>query len=422
MRMVEALPDTNIFDSLFQLPVFWSLSIMLVIVALLYTWETAIKLVRTRTPAPLLPVIESMLAEVGGLGFIGLVLQIAVAPAEPWIGQLSEKFLGSEEILIESFEFLHSAFFEVGISFFIAAGGMVSICLGDLSRMKTMAGIGLDSRGTCMSTSVGLADMLDAPTIPCGATGDCMTDDEALIYLKPKVLDELSMDAGKRGAQFLLLREQMLRSNMVGEDFVVNDFLEQVFAKTLYEMVELSPLTWLPLIPAIALANSVDLSHDVVNAASPNAAESAGFFFSTPLAIIPNTGLVALSVVWGIWNYWKMTKVKNMLVPTLVRDGADGDRVRILPPRYTCKEEMQAFSSTPAWMSPIEKFFGGEPAENTKESLFGAAGSAGIELYLLSIKYHSFLCITSIVFFGSQILPRYAFVCTTKITMLCWSN
>jgi len=51
-------------------------------------------------------------------------------------------------------------------------------------------------------------------------------------------------------------------------------YAEEVLAHNLNETVELSPLVWLPIIQALAVANAVDLSHDVVNAASPNAYES----------------------------------------------------------------------------------------------------------------------------------------------------
>ena len=44
------------------------------IVSLLVTWENAIENIRENTPKPIVPVIDSMLAEVGGLGFVGLFL------------------------------------------------------------------------------------------------------------------------------------------------------------------------------------------------------------------------------------------------------------------------------------------------------------------------------------------------------------
>jgi hypothetical protein len=60
-------------------------------------------------------------------------------------------------------------------------------------------------------------------------------------------------------------------------------YAEEVLAHNLNETVELSPLVWLPIIQALAVANAVDLSHDVVNAASPNAYESSGYFFLNPM-------------------------------------------------------------------------------------------------------------------------------------------
>ena len=53
----------------------------------------------------------------------------------------------------------------------------------------------------------------------------------------------------------------------------------KISRKDLEEVAELSSVTWLPLIPLIALKNSVNLTRDVVLATSANVHNSCGMFF-----------------------------------------------------------------------------------------------------------------------------------------------
>ena len=57
------------------LPALGSSCIMLTIVALLYSWEKSVAWARETLPGELRPVVESILGEIGGLGFVGLLLQ-----------------------------------------------------------------------------------------------------------------------------------------------------------------------------------------------------------------------------------------------------------------------------------------------------------------------------------------------------------
>jgi hypothetical protein len=171
------------------------------------------------------------------------------------------------------------------------------------------------------------------------------------------------------------------------------------------EIVDLSPLSWLPIIPAIALSNALDLTHGVINAESPNAAETSGYFFSTTWVLLPTVGLQLFCLGWGILNFWKMAEIKSMLMPTLVRDAGLDGQVRLLPPAVENYSLRKEFDSTPAFLRPFERLFG-KPPENINSELFGEAGGNGPELYLTSIKFHTWLCVASIFFSASQILPR----------------
>ena len=58
------------------------------------------------------------------------------------IGSVSLQLFGEKDILVESFEFLHTAFFQVAVAFFLAAGGLV------------VAGIQKSNQITTISTSL----------------------------------------------------------------------------------------------------------------------------------------------------------------------------------------------------------------------------------------------------------------------------
>lgn len=214
--------------------------------------------------------------------------------------------------------------------------------------------------------------------------------------------NEITMGPEERIGKVLLLRSRLTERFELPTTFRIEKYVQGVFAENLLELVELSPLTWIYLIPALSLANSIDLSHDVINANSPNAFESCGYFLKTPVAIWPSLFTVALSSVWGVFNCWKVTQIKYMILPRLA---SINNETVILPPPVDMDNLLERFDSSPPWIQPIEGLFA-EPSKTRYERLFGRAGAAGPELYGNSIKLQSWLCLTHIVFFGSQIVPR----------------
>lgn len=54
-------------------PTFWSISIMISIVSLLLAWNEGIHTIRQKIPPALGTVIDSMLGEIGGLGFMDYI-------------------------------------------------------------------------------------------------------------------------------------------------------------------------------------------------------------------------------------------------------------------------------------------------------------------------------------------------------------
>lgn len=207
------------------------------------------------------------------------------------------------------------------------------------------------------------------------------------------------------------------------ETFRIENFVSLAFAENLLEMVELSPLTWIYLIPPLALCNSIDLSHEVVNASSGNAADTAGFFFSTPSAIFPSVFTVVLSLIWGLVNCWKTTQIKYMLLPRIAAttrttavanvndDATTTSAYEILPPPVENPQLVQSFvssmssSTLGALVNTVESVLA-KPPQTSFDALFGTAGAAGVELYRNSIQKQAWLCIAHIVFFLGQIVSR----------------
>eukprot|EP00977_Amphora_coffeiformis_P007652 scaffold1690_cov182-Amphora_coffeaeformis.AAC.9 len=375
------------------LPVLGSSGIMFVIVGLLYAWEGFVGWARQAVGKSLQPVVESILAEMGGLGFIGLLLQTFAPANREFLEHLSVQLFGEEEILMETFEFLHTAFFQVGVGFFVAAGAMVALGIQKLYEIETIEELQVDlTTGACTVTPETLARYL--PYAP----------QEQQERTQQNLWNEIAMSTEERAGKSLLMRYRLVEQNNLPETFRIEKYIEGAFAENLLELVELSPLTWIYLIPVLALANSIDLSHDVINANSPNAFESSGFFFSTPWAILPSVFTVLSSSVWGIWNCWKMTEIKYMLLPRLGRTSSTGE-VDVLAAPIDVKGLRENFNSSPSWVQPLEALWA-KPAVTDYDRLFGMAGAAGLDLYRNSIKIQSWLCITNIVFFGTQIVPR----------------
>jgi len=385
---------------------------MLSIVALLYTWEETIKTTREKLPATLMPVVDSMLAEMGGLGFVGLFLGVVVTggPLGGLVGEISERYLGDEEILLESFEFLHTAFFEVGVGFFLISGFTVAKVLDKIESLSDFSRAVFDTDADGNVCLEELADVLQVDTVTVDLDGDGeLTEEEISQALqktpKPTLYEQLFITSEQVKAEALVVRERFLQTCGVSPDFRIETYFAKVFSHNLEEIVELSPLTWLPLIPALSLGRSVDLSRDVVSAASANAAESSGFFLASPAFFGVSSTIAAVGLVWGLWNFWKLNAMKEMLVPALVRDSSTNCKATLLPPRYEDETLMKEFNSSPFIFAWIESIFGEAP-RNKQEKLFGAAGAAGPELYRNSIKFHSWLIVSQIIFWGTQIVAR----------------
>jgi len=372
-----------------------------------------------------MPVIDSMLAEVGGLGFIGLFLSTIVTggPLGQIISSLSSNYLNDDELLLETFEFLHTFFFQVGILFFAIAGIVVGAVLKDVQSLSTISELALDTDGDGEVSLDELADALQVDSMIVDLDGDgIITQEELTEAIRSKstninsftstFINEWNKNDIDYASENLVVRQRMMDKFQLPSTFKIEDYFAQIFGHNLEEVVELSPVTWLPLIPLIAVDNSVDLSRDVVSAASSNAFDSAGYFYATPWVLYSTILLQLISLVWSTFNYWKLSAIKEMLLPTLVKEH-EGSEAILLPPRYEDKVLLDRFNSSPSFFAWGEQFFTGggskvNPPNNDHEKLYGAMGSELPSIMKDSIQFHTWLSVALIVYSTTQIIFRDA--------------
>jgi len=423
--LTEASTKSTSVHSDFELLEFaelWSVLAMTCIVALLVAWEESVEKIIHNTPKQIKPVIDSMLAEVGGLGFIGLFLSTIVVggPLGSIVEQISERFLDDGELLLETFEFLHTFFFQVGILFFAISGIVVGAVLKEVSELGQISELALDADGDGEVTLDELADALNVESMIVDLDGDGVIDEyeigEALRVVSERdgnvLVEEYSTTEAERAAECLVIRQRMLEELGLPQTFKIEEYFAEIFGEDLEEFVELSPVTWLPLIPLIAISNSVDIRNHVVSASSSNAFDSCGYFFESPLNLYSTIVLQIVGLAWALFNFWKMASIKRMLVPTLVKGSEVGEAI-LLPPRYMDDHLRDQFNSSPAWVAWIERRLtdGGDkkyPSQNQHEELFGAVGSKFPEAYRDSIRFHTWLSVAQITYFTTQIVLRDA--------------
>ena len=172
------------------------------------------------TPKQIKPVIDSMLAEVGGLGFIGLFLSTLVVggPLGSIVERISEKFLEDGELLLETFEFLHTFFFQVGILFFAISGIVVGAVLKEVSELEQISELALDADGDGEVTLDELAEALDVESMIVDLDGDGVIDEyeigEALRVVSERdgnvLSEEYSTTEAERAAECLVIRQRMM--------------------------------------------------------------------------------------------------------------------------------------------------------------------------------------------------------------------
>ena len=124
-------------------PVFWTTSVLFVIVGMLVAWDTLVEIARKATPPAIATVLDNILIEMGSLGFIGLILSAVlnnpVSPLQTYVTHISRQYLGDEELLLESFHFLHELFFQAAIVYFFGSAFMTQRVIDSIEYASDLA-------------------------------------------------------------------------------------------------------------------------------------------------------------------------------------------------------------------------------------------------------------------------------------------
>ncbi len=176
-----------------------------------------------------------MLAEVCGIGFIGLILETFITNDEKHglgglLANLSEQFLGEGAILIEAFEYLHSALFDVGVAYFAVAGAVVNAVLGRINLLSIISQLALDTDGDGVVSLDELADALNVDAVVVDADGDGeLSHDEISDALRRAerrgFFDELNLTSEQRASEVLLVRERLLLQQNLPDSFLSKSWI-----------------------------------------------------------------------------------------------------------------------------------------------------------------------------------------------------
>jgi hypothetical protein len=230
-------------------PVFWSVTVMLTIVGLLKAWELSVEQLQETAPPAVRPVIDRVLGEIGGLGFVGLFLEVVLDPGLGFASALehvSERYLDDGELLLEAFEFLHGFFFRVAVAFFAAAAFVITRVVGQINEI---------TRLTESEITDGCPNTVE--TVPMAAYESYLRVDDPRRWRR--LTEELALTKQERGAEILVIRERLKNEGLLPSDtsFRVADYLERAFAEGQLDLIKLTPLSWVPLIPIHYFAASI---------------------------------------------------------------------------------------------------------------------------------------------------------------------
>ena len=75
--------------------------------------------------------------------------------------------------------------------------------------------------------------------------------------LSQDVIQECAMSTAEHSGEQLVIRERMMQERALLPKFAVKEYFSQSYGKDLGEVVELSPVAWLLLVPLIAFDNKL---------------------------------------------------------------------------------------------------------------------------------------------------------------------
>ena len=217
---------------------------MLVVVFLLMLWEVFVHALHKHTPKSILPAVEYGLSEIGGLGFIGLLLELF---------RVHEMAGEEHSETLEVFQYLHIVFFKVAIGYFVYSAICVHGVMVQIQNTRAA-----ERQENLPTNSTFTPSQLTLPSTTLW---------EELFYH--------GKDA--RSQEFLILRHRFLQKYQLPTDFHVA--ITPLLAHYLKELIHFSPFIWLPLVPIIAMGEAVDMTKGAANGASSNSDASVGYFY-----------------------------------------------------------------------------------------------------------------------------------------------
>ena len=322
--------------------------LMLAIVLLLMLWEYFVHALHNHTPKSILPAVEYSLSEIGGLGFIGLLLEIS--RVHEWVG---EEHRG----LLELFQFLHIAFFKVATGYFVWSAVMVHVAMVQIQDFREME---LEER------------------LPNGLN---FTPDQLTLPLT-SVWKELAHGYHDRSLEFLTIRHRFLRRYQLPTNFYAD--VTPLCAAYLEKLIHFSPMIWLPIIPILTMGEAIDMIHGVIDAESEHSEASVGLFYS-------NRAFWYMVLVWqattlclGVYNFYTVIQYKNQAIR---QDNAHYKSFAIQSNSLVMDENVD---------------------ETTELSTWSKSESSIVipECHLTLVQYHTWLAVTFLVFVLTDVLIR----------------
>jgi len=341
-------------------------------------------------PPALLPCVNSMLAELAGVGAIGLVIQLLLAFLKPLAEKMSVACFGEEDTMLETFEFIHLRIFEVAALFFVLMGRLLAMFLSHEHKL-TKAIIKADADGDGKVTP-------EEFQAAFGATS--LTAITSLSWV-----DEMrAANAGDPVDAYLFRRRFKMSQEMLPEEWgleATGDYAEAAAAETLDELVELSPTTWLFILPLLAVSQYVKIKRGAVGADTEGLA--AGAYFSDPIVLYGCIIALSIGLGWGVYNFAKLVAIKKIIRP-VVRPMADNPNLlEVAEPLLYQREAMENWMKTNRellyitdLLSHSTGYKGGTHHDHHR--LFGAAGHHGPHLFLQSIKLHTWLLVLACIY------------------------
>jgi len=330
-----------------------------------------------------------MRGERAGIGFIGLLLQIAEGYFEHTFEAVSEACFGEEEALIEAFEFLHNKIFLCAIVFFCFNGFLLLLLVEQMSGLVA---------------AIAKAD----------ADGDGkVTIEEFEAAFGPSSLDERSlmqmMRTGNLGMSlgdvYLFSRRFIESNGLYDKPFQPVVYLESIAAANLEMMVELSPYTWLMMLPALAIFEAIKIMAEVPG--DDTRGRIAGTFFAQTEMVCATVFVEVVGVGWTLYNYAKVLALKRMMRPKAATNRS-GTLEFASPKIYEDGAIDQYVADNTGLMTITHAMTHAtgshSNAEHEHHRLFGLAGSNGAPLLLRSIKLNAWFMVAGCTFCITTIL------------------